>query len=125
MTLSRAIVWTDHQSARILPVDPGSAEARTIHAHSYATAQHGSGVRTQHEYFAALCDAIDAASEVLVAGSHTALSDFKHYVGKHRPHSAQRIVGYEGIGHLTDPQLAALARKHFADMDRHLAAVSP
>lgn len=124
MTLSRAIVWTDHQSARILPVEPASAEARTIHAHAYATAQHGSGVRTQHEYFAALCDAIDDAGKVLVTGSHTALSDFQRYVVKHRPHTAPRIVGYEGLGHLTDPQLVALARKHFADIDRHLASAS-
>ena len=124
MTLSRAVAWTDHQTAKILSLDVPPVEVRTIHSHAYDTAQHGSGVRTQHEYFAALCDAIDGIGQVLVAGSHTALSDFKNYVGKHRPSTAPRIVGYEGVGHLTDPQLAALARKHFADIDRHLAGVS-
>ena len=38
---------------------------------------------------------MEGIAEVLVAGSHTAQADFRHYVEKHRPEVAQRIVGWE------------------------------
>jgi len=75
-------------------------------------------VRTEHEFFAELCDGLDNAAQVLVTGSHTALADFRHYVEKHRPATAARIVAYDPVDHPTDHQLVALARKYFVEHDR-------
>jgi hypothetical protein len=75
-------------------------------------------VRTEHEFFGQVCDVFDGIAEVLVVGGHTGLADFRHYVDKHRPQSAGRIVGYQVVDHPTDKQLVALARKHFAKYDQ-------
>jgi hypothetical protein len=65
---------------------------------------------------------MDGIAEVLVAGRHTGIADFRRYVDKHRPLTAARVVGYEVVDHPTEPQLVALARRHFA---RHYAPPGP
>jgi hypothetical protein len=75
-------------------------------------------VRSQHEFFGEVCDALGGIAEVLVTGSHTAIAHFRHYDDKHRPHTASRIVGYEVIAHPSEKQLVALARKYFLKLDR-------
>jgi len=118
MSLFHAVIWTDHQTAQILQFDAEHMVAQKVHAHTHHTAQHGSTVRTQHEFFGEVCDALDGIAEVLVTGSHTAIADFRHYADKHRPHVAPRIVGYEVVDHPSDKQLVALARKYFLKQDR-------
>lgn len=73
---------------------------------------------TKHEFFGEVCDAIDGIAEVLMTGSQKALADFRHYVDKHRPHAAARIVAYEVVDHRTENQLVAAARKLFSKYDR-------
>ena len=118
MSLFHAVIWTDHQTAQILQFDAEHMVAQKVHAHTHHTAQHGSTVRTQHEFFGEVCDVLDGIAEVLVTGSHTAIADFRHYADKHRPHVAPRIVGYEVVDHPSDKQLVALARKYFLKQDR-------
>ncbi len=118
MTLFHAVVWTDHQSAQVLQFDAEHVVASKVHSHTHHTAQHGSTVRSEHEFFGEVCDALDGITEVLVAGSHTALADFRRYADKHRPQTAARIVGYEVVDHPSENQLVALARKLFAKHDR-------
>ena len=77
MTLFHAVVWTDHQSAQVLQFDAEHVVAEKLHAHTHHTAQHGSSVRSEHEFFAEVCAALDDIAEVLVTGSHTALADFR------------------------------------------------
>ena len=57
-------------------------------------------------------------AEVLVTGSHTAQTDFRHYVDKHRPALVQQIVGWETVDHPTEGQLLAFARQKFVKYDR-------
>ncbi len=117
MTLFHAVVWTDHQSAQVLQFDAEHVVSEKIHAHTHHTAQHGSSVRSEHEFFAEVCAALDDIAEVLVTGSHTALADFRHYVEKHRAHIAAHILGYEVVDHPSQNQLVALARKTFVKFD--------
>ncbi len=124
MSHSHAVVWTDHQTAQILQFDAEHLQAKRIRSHDHYTRQHGSTVRTEHEFFGAVCDAIEGVSEVLVTGSHTAIADFRHYAGKHRPHTAARIVGYEVVDHPTENQLVAAGRKYFLKHDKMTAAPS-
>jgi stalled ribosome rescue protein Dom34 len=118
MSHTHAVVLTDHEAARVLQFDAEHVEAQRVQAHSHYTRQHHSGVRTEHEFFGEVCDAVKDFREVLVAGSRTAVADFRHYAQKHRPQVAARIVGYEVVDHPTDPQLVALARRYFLKHDR-------
>jgi hypothetical protein len=118
MSHSHAVVWTDHQTAQVLQFDAEHMEAKRIRSHNHYTRQHGSAVRTEHEFFGAICDSVDAISEVLITGSRTAIADFRHYADKHRPQTAVRIVGYEVVDQPSENQLLAAARKYFLKYDR-------
>jgi hypothetical protein len=110
---THAVVWIDHRHANILPLEADAAQPRHVQAHVHPTAQHGSAVRTEHEFFAEVCAGLDGIGAVLLTGGKTALADFRHYAEKHRPQTAARIAAYELVDHPTDKQLAALGRKFF------------
>ena len=112
------MVWTDHQSAQVLQFDADQVVTSKIAAHIHHTRQHGSTVRTEHEFFGEVCDSLDGIPEVLVTGPHTAVSDFRHYADKHRPQIAARIAAYEAVDHPSENQLVALARKYFLKHDQ-------
>lgn len=118
MGLTHAVVWADHQSAQVLQFDAEHVQASRVRAHSHHTAQHGSVVRSQHEFFGEICSAIEGIGEILVVGSHTTTADFRHYVEKHRPQTAEQIAAYEVVDHPTEKQLVALARKYFLKHDQ-------
>lgn len=118
MSPFHAVAWTDHHAARILRFDADEVQAQSLRSHAHETAQHGSAVRSEHEFFGEVCAALEGIQEVLVTGSHTAIADFRHFADKHRPQTAARIVGYEVVDHLSDNQLVALARKFFHKYDQ-------
>ena len=118
MSKIHAVIWVDHQHAQVLHLDSDHVQAQKIKAHNHHTRQHGSQVRTEHEFFGEVCDALTDIKEVLVTGAHKAQADFRHYVEKHRPHVAPKIVGWETVDLPSDGQLAALARKFFVKHDR-------
>ena len=118
MTLFHAVALVDHQSAQVVQFDAEQTVEKKIHAHAHYTRQHGSAVRSEHEFFAEVCDALEGIAEVLMAGGHTGLADFRHYVEKHRPGTAARITGYEVVDHPSEKALVALARKHFVKYDQ-------
>ena len=120
-----AVVQLDHHQAQVLQFDDAHVQAEKIKERQHHTRQHGSAVRSEHEFFAAVCGAVQAIPEVLVTGSKTALADFRHYVEKHRPAVAPRIVGYETVDHPTDGQLVALARRFFLRHDRMAGTPTP
>jgi hypothetical protein len=125
MTMFHAVVWLDHTRAQILEFDAEHVQASKVKAHRHHTAQHGSQVRSVHEFYAALCDALAPIPEVLVTGSKTALADLRHYVEKHRPQLAPHIAGWETVDHPSDAQLVALARQYFLKYDRMAGVPTP
>jgi stalled ribosome rescue protein Dom34 len=125
VTLFHAVVLIDHQQAEILQFDAEHVEAEKVRASTRHTRQHGSAVRSEHEYYAHVCDALEGIAEILVTGSKTALADFKHYADKHRTTTAQRIVGYESVDHPSEKQLIALARQYFLKYDRMAGTPTP
>jgi stalled ribosome rescue protein Dom34 len=118
MTTQHAVVRIDHQTAEILHFDTEHVESHKVKTHTHHTAQHGSGVRSQHEFFGQVCDALAGTPELMVAGSRTAQADFRHYVEKHRPALIAHILAYATVDHPTTPQLVALARQEFLKIDR-------
>lgn len=125
MSLFHAVLWLDHHDARLLQFDTEHMERETIKAHSAHTRQHGSAVRSEHEFYAEICEAIKGIAEVLVAGSSTALADFRHYVEKHRPALVPLVAGYESVDKPSDKQLVALARQYFLKLDRMKGLPTP
>ena len=125
MSLFHAVVWLDHHSAQVLQFDAEHVQAEKVKASSRHSKQHGSAVRTEHEFYAELCAALNGITEVLLTGGNTALKDFRHYVEKHRPALAAQIVGYETVDHPSDKQLLALARQFFLRHDRMAGVPTP
>lgn len=111
--ITHTIAWIDHNHASVVRLDAVGASPLRVRAHAHPTAQHGSEVRSTHEFFAQVCDAVEGVGAVLVTGGKTALSDFRHYAQKHRPQTAARIAAYEIIDHPTDNQLVARGRQFF------------
>ena len=119
MIRSHAIVWLDHQHAQVLHFDDEKVlSSKKLQAHSHPTKQRGSEVRTEHEFFGEVCDALEGIREVLAVGSHTAAADFEHYAKKHRPHTAKHIAAYQVVDHPSENQLVALGREFFLKYDR-------
>jgi hypothetical protein len=121
----RAVLWLDHRATRVLPLDDDAPPVATIRAHSHPTPQHGSAVRTSHEYFAHVCNAIDAMAQVLLTGARISMADFRRYVEEHRPRTAERILAYTVLDRASDRQLLAAAREHFAQFDRLASLRTP
>jgi stalled ribosome rescue protein Dom34 len=125
MTLFHAVAWVDHQSAQILQFDADHIQAQKVKSHSHHTRQHGSSVRTEHEYFAEVCDALAGINEVLVVGPKTGLADFRHYVEKHRASVGGQVVGWEVQERHSEAQLVAMARQYFLKYDRMSGTPTP
>jgi hypothetical protein len=113
MSHFHAVAFVDHESAQVLQFDSTSVVERRAHQHQHLTRQHRSGRRSEHEFFAEVCNLLDDNAEVLVTGGRKGLADFQHYLEKYRPLTTPRIVGYEVADHPSEKQLVALARKHF------------
>jgi stalled ribosome rescue protein Dom34 len=125
MTLFHAVAWVDHQSAQIPQFDAEHIQAQKVKSHSHHTRQHGSSVRTEHEYYAEVCDALAGVSEVLMVGPKTGLADFRHYVDKHRASVDRQIVGWEVQERISEAQLVAMARQYFLKYDRMAGTPTP
>jgi stalled ribosome rescue protein Dom34 len=120
-----AVVFVDHQQAQVLQFDAEHVQASKVKSHSRQTRQHGSAVRSEHEFFSDVCTALEGVAEILVTGSKIALADFKHYADKHRPQTAKHIVAYETVDHPSENQLVALARQYFLKYDRMAGTPTP
>jgi len=125
MTTLHAVLRIDHQSAQILHFDAEHVQAAKIKAHTHHTAQHGSTVRTEHEFYGHVADALAGVKEVLVVGAGTAATGFRSYCEKHRPQTARQIVGLEVVDHPTEAQLVAFARRYFVAHDRMAGTPTP
>ena len=117
MSLFHAVTWIDHHNARILQFDAAHIELKKVQAHTHYTRQHGSETLDEHEFFGEVCDDLANIHQIVVAGSHTALSDFRHYVTKHKRHLLPHIVDWELVDRPTDAQLVVLSRISFAEHD--------
>ena len=118
MSTFHAVAFVDHHQAQVLQFTSEKVVERKVHEHKHLTRQHGSNVRSEHEFFGSVCDSLAGIAEVLVVGGHQGLADFRHYVDKHRAHVAPQIVGWETVDHPTEGQLVALARRFFVKHDR-------
>ena len=120
MPLAHAVLWLDHHHADLIQFDNEQVTSTKVKDHAHDTGQHHSGVRTQHEFFSAVCDALAGITYVLVAAPGKAQSDFRGYVEKHRTAILPQLAGWETVDHPSEGELVALARILFAGHDRML-----
>jgi len=113
MTTTQAIVRLDHAQAELQGLGSDSPQPVHLHASRHDTRQHHSAVRDGHEFFGALCDAIDAFDEVLLVGSAQATADFERYMRKHHPDTVRRVVARQTVDRPTPGELAAFGRGFF------------
>lgn len=95
---------------------------RKVAVHRYDAGQHGAAVRSEHEFFAEVCESLESMTWVPIAGGRAAQVDFRRYLDKHRPAMLATIASWETIDHPTESQLLALARKY---LGVHGRAVAP
>jgi stalled ribosome rescue protein Dom34 len=114
MSLNHAVAWIDHHNAQVLQIDAEQVVGQKVKEHVHYTRQHGSSVRSEHEFFGEVCDSLAGIESVLVTGSHTAQADFRHYVEKHRPTVATQIKGWETVDHPTEAEIVKIGREFFA-----------
>lgn len=117
MTLSHAVLWLDHHHADVIQFNNVDVHSHKVKDSPHDTRQHQSEVRTQHEFFGTVCDALAGINQILVTGSHIVQANFRHYVEKHREHLMPHLVGWETVNDPTEPELVALAKKFFLAQD--------
>lgn len=120
MALERAVLWLDHHQGQVLQFNKEQVIAQKLRDHPHDTGQHHSAVRTEHEFFSSVCDALSGIGAVLVTASRTVQADFRHYVSKHRPGVSAQLVGWETVDRPTEGELIAMAKKFFNQQDQLL-----
>jgi hypothetical protein len=115
-----AIVWIDHREARIFHFNIADADRVVVHSHNPARHIHhkantiGSGhAAVDPIYFEQVTDAIADAGAILITGPAQTKTQLVKHIARHNPTLVAKIVGVEGLDHLTDGELVARARHHF------------
>ena len=115
-----AIVWLDHQQARVLHFGPGGVDAAVVHSsHRHEHLHHkansiDSGKAPRDEAFLERVGAaLSSSAAILVTGPANAKRELMSYLEARAPAIAGHIVAVEPLDHPSDGQLEAFARKYF------------
>src|SRR3546814_11987464 len=104
MTHFHAVVWLDHQEARVFQFGEGDLEKTVVHGHKHHL-HHRSGcigdgkAPADIAFFDEIGDALAGAGEVLVLGTGAAKLEFVRHATKFRPALEHRVVGVETVDH--------------------------
>ena len=119
MTAHHAVVWIDHNEAKVFKFVEDAVEAMDIHAppHAHVRKNPDHHLEDGH-YLHDVTGALKDCEEILVVGPSTAKLGLIRYLHKHAHELEPRVVGVESVDHPTDGQLVAYARKYFRKVDR-------
>jgi stalled ribosome rescue protein Dom34 len=128
MSHYHAVVWLDHNEARVMHISPNDVEKSVVHPTNPARhLQHkrgsvsGSRQPEDQQYYHEIVEALSGAAEILIVGpAHAKLELIKH-IHAHDPEVVNKVIGVETVDHPGDGQLLAFARKYFVAKDRMLA----
>jgi stalled ribosome rescue protein Dom34 len=119
-----AIVWIDHQEARVFHFNPAEVDRLVLHPHDPTRHIHhkagsiGSGHAPEdHEFFEQVAASIAGAGAVLITGPANAKTELVRHIRNHAPELLKVIVGVETVDHPTDRELIAHARTYFKGAD--------
>lgn len=119
-----AIIWIDHQQARIFGFDSEALESAVIlgthpheHLHHKANARDSGHVGIDKGFFERVRTSLEPMAAILITGPAGAKKELASYLRQEHPHLAERICGVEALDHPSDAQLVALGRKYFTAHD--------
>ncbi len=123
-----AMVWIDHQEAKIFHLDAATFVETTVKApqhHVTRKPQDHGRHEGDDQFFHAVADKLAGAERILVVGPSSGKLDFLRFVHKHAHAIESAIVGVETLDHPTDRQLAAYVRHYFQDKLQQSGPTSP
>ncbi len=130
MSHYHAVVWLDHERARIHHFNADETEAQTIHAegpNSLVKRQdhtHDPGPKTgkktaeDRRYYEAIVKALEPAQVWLIIGPGLARTELQRHVEEHEKRFAGRIAAVESADHPSDGEILDRARAFFKAYDR-------
>jgi stalled ribosome rescue protein Dom34 len=120
-----AIVWIDHQQAKIFEVDATDVERSTVrsshphqHIHHKANSGDSGHAAVEKPFLKEVTEALSHAGAIVIAGPANAKKELATYIEANAPEVAKRISAIETMDHPTDGALVAFARKFFKADDR-------
>ena len=123
--MTHAVVWIDHQEARIFHVHPEMADESRVLSPQHHIHRHpkGRGEPREHpddarRFFDDVARELDGIDSVLVVGPASAKHEFMTFVHEKHPRLVSKIVGVETADHPTGGEIVAHARRYFKTSDR-------
>jgi stalled ribosome rescue protein Dom34 len=120
-----AVVWIDHQQAKIFRFDTGEVESTVFHSthphqnlHHKANSSDSGHVSVDTRFLTWVAESLSQAGTILIVGPAGAKQELATYLTENEPGIAARIAGVEPLDHPSDGQLLAFARKFFDADDR-------
>ena len=115
--MSAAVIWLDHDEAKIYRLKPGQVETEHLknkqHLHHSGHDQ-DKARRDSNKFFHEVAKNLDGMSEILVMGPGQAKQEFVHHLEKHNhANLAQKIVGIESTDRLSENRILERARVFF------------
>lgn len=131
MSHLHAVVWIDHQEARVIHFSTTESEKLVVHStHRPGKLHHkhgpsgGSGHEAEdRHYLHAVAEAVRGAAEILIVGPGHEKAEFMKHLEQHDKAIAGCVVAVQPADHPTDGQLLALARKYFRAADRMIKSI--
>ena len=123
--MTHAVVWIDHQEARIFHVHPEMAdESRVlspqhhIHRHPKSRGEPREHPDDARGFFDDVARRLDGIDSVLIVGPASARNEFITFVHEKHPQLVSKVVGVEAADHPTGREIVAHARTYFKASDR-------
>lgn len=125
-----AVVWLDHERARLHQFNADDVESQTVFANGPNTLtqrqdrDHDPGPRTgkktaeDRRYYEAIVRALEPAQAWLVMGPGLAKKELARHIEEHVPRLRERIAAIEAAEHPSDAKILERARIFFRAYDR-------
>lgn len=120
---THAVVWIDHQEARIFRYTPAELAESAV----TAPLHHIHNRHPHHDakpFFHDVVGAIGDSTEILIVGPAKAKLELIRFIHAHARALEPLIVGVETVDHPTDRQLIAYAKTYFHRVDAVRAVMS-
>jgi stalled ribosome rescue protein Dom34 len=119
-----AIIWIDHQEARVFHFGRLEADRLVLHPHNPTHHIHhkansiGSGHAAEDQDFLhRVAQSVADAGGVLITGPANAKTELVKHIHRHDPMLMNLIVGVETVDHPSDGALVGYARRYFKAAD--------
>lgn len=124
-TGTHAVVWIDASEAKIVSVDANATgeiverpDSSAHHTRSRAGSREGYRTTVDHVFFQRVANDLARVKSFVVVGPANTKTEFVKHLHRYDPQLFPRLSAVETADHMTDAQLAALAREYFKRFDR-------